>query len=310
MDHPFSPPARIPASLPKPKTPKTEKKNKGEYFGTLPANSDAHLTEDELQQLTRGSMEATRPIFSRSHSRESRESRSSRSSVNYDRKYGRSGSVSSMTVTPAPRISSNAAGLTVLDLMQAQYSSSNNIPSQYPPTQSIPHLSDLDVQLPAVSPFGSFSSACSDDRGRDLKYSHDGPSPPASAPTSFPAGSGGHFPKAGLHLPKDDVPASVTHLIEASLKLPDDGGPIIQSAFPAAPNHLDELEKSASVAALLLEKMDSKPSTSADKLPIDDTSAPTPPPPPFRKGSATSVSSESMESLRSEERRVGKECPV
>ena len=291
MDHPFTPPARIPASLPKPKTPKTEKKSKAEYFGTLPANSDAHLTQEELQQLTRSSMEATRPIFSRSHSRDSRESRSSRSSINYDRRYGRSGSVSSMPVTQAPRKSTSAAGLTVLDLMQAQYSSSNNVPSPYPHTQDIPHLTGLDVQLPTGSPSGSFSSATSDNRGRDLKYSHDGPS------TSTPAGSGKHLTGADLHLPRDDVPASVKHLIGADLKLPDDGGPVIQSPFPVAPHHIDELEKSASIAALLLEKMDSKPSTPVDRLPVDDSSAPTPPPLPIRRDSAKSVSSESFESV-------------
>lgn len=295
MDHPFTPPARIPAFLPKPKTPKTEKKSKAEYFGTLPADADAHLTVEELQQLTRSSMEVTRPVFSRSHSRDSRESCSSRSSFNYDHRYGRSGSVSSMPVIQASRKSTSAAGLTVLDLMQAQYSSSNNVPSLYPHTQDVPHLTGLDIQLPSSSPSGSCSSATSDNRGRDLKYSHDGASAPA--PRSIPAGSGQHLTGADLHLPQDDVPASVAHLIGANLRLPDDGGPVIQSPFPVTPHHIDELEKSASVAALLLEKMDSKPSAPVDRLPVDHSSAPTSPLLPIREDSAKSVSSASSEGV-------------
>lgn len=294
MDHPFTPPARIPAFLPKPKTPNTVKKSKAEYFGTLPAKLDAHLTEEELQQLTRNSMEAAHPIISGSHSRSSR---SPRSSVNYDRRYGRSGSVSSMLVTQAPRKLTGAAGLTVLDLMQAQHSSSNNFPASYPHTQDIPHLTGLDVQLPSGSPSGSISLATFDNKGRDLKYYHDGPSPPVSAPTFIPRGSSKHLTGAALHLPQDEVPASVAHPIGADLKLPDDGGPVIQSPFTVALNHFDELEESTFIAALLLEKMDSKPSTPIDKLPIDDSSAPTPPSPPVRKYSAKSVSTESSESV-------------
>lgn len=296
MDHPFTPPARIPASLPNQKTPKKEKKSKAEYFGLLPANSDAHLTAEELQQLTRSSMEASRPIFSRSHSRESYESKSSRSSANYDRRYGRSGSVSSMPVIQAPRKCTSAAGLSVLDLMQAHYSSSNNVPLSYSHTQDISQLTGLDIQVPTGSPPGSLSSATSINRGRDLKYSHDGPSTPT--PTAIPARSSKHLTGADLHLPQDDLPASVTHLIGDDLKFPGDGGPVIQSPFPVAPQHIDELEKSASVAALLLEKMNSKPSsTRLNRLPVDDSSAPTPRPVPIRKESAKSVSSESSESV-------------
>lgn len=293
MDHPFTLPARVPVSLPK--TPKKEKRGKAEYFGTLPANSDAHLTKEELQQLTRSSMEETRPIFSRSHSRESRESRSSRSSINYDRRYGRSGSVSSIRVNFVPRKSTSATGPTVLDLMQAQYSSSNNVSSPYPHTQDVPHLSGLDVQLPTGSPSGSFSSATSDNRGRDLKYSHDGP--PTPTPTSIPAGPGKHLTGSDLHLQQGGMPASVQHLIGADLKLLDDGGPVIQSPFPVAPHHIDELEKSASVAALLLEKMDYKPTTPVNRSPVDDSTALTPPPLPIRKDSAKTVSSDSSESV-------------
>ena len=200
-----------------------------------------------------------------------------------------------MPVTQASRKSTSAAGLTVLDLMQAQYSSSNNVPSLYPHTQDVPHLNGLDIQLPSSSPPGSCSSATSDNRGHDLKYSHVGASAPA--PRSIPAGSGKHLSGADLHLTQDDVPASVTHLIGADLRLPDDGGPVIQSPFPVTPHHIDELEKSASVAALLLERMGSKPSAPVDRLPVDHSSAPTPPPLPIREDSAKSVFSESSESV-------------
>ena len=310
MDHPFTPPSRIP-SLP---TPKKEKKKAETYF-TIPQTSSAHLTEDELQQLTRSSLELTRPVFSRSHSRESRSG--SRSS-GYDRLYGRDGRSGSLSAIPVH--TSSSAGLTVLEFMQASYSSAA---LQHP--QPYPKVSQyLTGHLPpdscAVSSNASLNSESpnGDMRG-GLQGSMDGPSAPA--PTSNPAsaqhltGSDLHLPPdeipasvghligaadldlpagrrltgADLTLPPDEIPASVTHLIGADLKLPHDDAPAIQSPYPVQPHTIDELEKSASVAALLLERMDTPSPAHIGFLPLDDSLAPTPPPLPTRKESVEVV---------------------
>lgn len=306
--HPFTPPARLP-SLP---TPITPKEKKGSYFA-IPQKFDAHLSEDELQQLTRSSFESQRPIFSRTSSKD-RHTASRSSGYSYDKLYGRSGSISSVRPNSA-----SWTNLTGPDLMQASYSSSATLHHPQPKRKISQCLTHGHLHLPADSCAVSDNSGSpgSNPRGSELSDSNDGPSAPA--PTSNPVGNEQRLSGADLQLPRDDFPASVGHLIGADLtpsgaehhltgsdlelppdeipasvghligadlklKLPVNDGPPTQLPHPIFPDTNAALEKAASVAALLLERMDTH-SPIHIVLTVDDSMAPTPPPLPTRKES-------------------------